>query len=116
MAGTSGRKPRKSGGSTGSGGEQGRPSLADVERWTFRGAARGLYLFAFGALVFIGLASDLLYVAALASIAVFLWAAVALPTKGVKATGRYLWSGEAGDDAHRLWNRILPWRTRNGGR
>ena len=105
-----GRKPRRGTGSRiGNGG-----GFADVERWTFRTAAKLLFVVVFGAFIFIGLASDLLFVAALAGIAVFLWGAVVFPTDEFKQAGAYLWSGDAGEDAHSLWCRLLPWR--GGGR
>lgn len=98
----SGRKPRR------------RTGIRTVERWTFRTAGKFLFVFVFGAFIFIGLASDLLFVAALASIAVFLWGAIVFPTDQFKKAGKYLWSGRAGEDAHGLWCRLIPWR--GGGR
>ena len=110
MPGKSGRKPRRrTGTQTGNGG-----GILAFERWTFRNAAKALFVLVFGAFIFIGLASDLLFVAALAGIAVFLWGAVIFPTDEFKHAGKYLWSGEAGDDAHGIWCRLLPWR--GGGR
>jgi hypothetical protein len=73
-----------------------------------------VFLFIFFGFIFIGLAADLLFVAALAGIAVFLWGAIWLPTDEFKQAGKYLWSGKAGEDAHGLWCRIIPWR--GGGR
>lgn len=105
---TSGRKPRSRTGTKSGGGG----GLADLERWTFRTGAKALFVVVFGAFIFIGLASDLLFVAALAGIAVFLWGAVVFPTDEFKQAGKYLWSGRAGEDAHGLWCRLLPWRGR----
>lgn len=110
MPSKSGRKPRRrTGTQTGNGG-----GLASVEQWTFKTVGKVAFLFFFGAFIFIGLASDLLFVAALAGIAVFLWGSIVFPTDKFKQTGRYLWSGRAGEDAHSLWCRLLPWR--GGGR
>lgn len=107
---SNGRKPRqRTGNQTTSGG-----GFRGVERWTFRTVFKGLFVFVFLGFIFIGLASDLLFVAALAGIAVFLWGAVVFPTDEFKDTGKYLWSGEAGEDAHGWFCRVLPWR--RGGR
>lgn len=104
-----GRKPRGSTGrQSGNGG-----GLASVEEWTFRKAGKVAFLFFLGALIFIGLASDLLSVVALASVAVFVWISVVLPLDKFQQTGRYLWSGEAGADAHRKWRQLTG---RGGGR
>ncbi|WP_276257226.1 hypothetical protein [Halomontanus rarus] len=103
---TSGRKSRRQRSARKSNGG----GIQSLERWTFRTVAKVLFVFVFGAFIFIGLASDLLFVAALAGIAIFLWGAVIFPTKEFKGLGRYLASGEAGDDAHGLWCKLIPWR------
>lgn len=104
-----GRKPRRSTGTKSQGG-----GLARFEQWTFKTGAKAVFVFVFLSFIFIGLASDLLFLSALAGIAVFVWGSIVLPTDKFKATGRYLWSGRAGADAHGLWCRLLPWR--DGGR
>ena len=103
-----GRKPRQR---TGTKTNRG---WLNFEEWTFVTASKVAFLFFFAAFIFIGLASSLLWVTALAGIAVFLWGAVIFPTDEFKEGGKYLWSGEAGADAHGLLCRILPWR--RGGR
>ncbi len=107
----SGRKPR---GQNRSRTSTGGPRIENFERWLFRATGKVLFLFIFCAFIFIGMTHDLLFIVALAGIAVFLWGAVIFPTQEFKQTGQYLWSGRAGEDVHSLWCRILPWR--GGGR
>lgn len=85
-----------------------------LERLTLKLAGKVLFLFILGAFIFVGLASDLMFVVAIASVAVFLWAVVIFPADQFKKTGKYLWSGRAGEDAHGLWCKLIPWR--GGGR
>jgi hypothetical protein len=105
-----GRKPRRRTGTESSGGGP----LTSVENWTFRTAGKAVFLFVFGAFIFVGLASDLVFLSALAGIAVFVWGSIVLPTSAFKRTGKYLWSGEAGADAHRKYCEWMPGR--GGGR
>lgn len=105
---TNGRKPRRSTDT-----ESARGGLESIEHWTFRKVGKAAFLFVLGAFIFIGLASDLLFVVALASVAVFVWMSIVLPLDTFKQTGRYLWSGRAGKDAHRKWRKLTG---RGGGR
>lgn len=71
-----------------------------------------MFLLSFLVLIYIGMTSQILLVAALAGIGIFLWGAVALPVDRFQKTGEYLWEGEFGRDLHSWWNRLLPWRER----
>lgn len=83
-----------------------------IERGLFKAGSMGLFVLGLLVLIYIGLKSDILLLAALASIAIFVWGAVALPVDRFQELGAYLWEGEAGRDLHDLWVKLMPWRGR----
>lgn len=89
--------------------------LGNLELSLFKTISKLAFLLVFLAFIYIGLTSSITLIVALAGVAIFLWAAVVLPTDEFKDVGRYLWDGSFGEDLHNLWRRLIPGRGKGRG-
>lgn len=102
--------PRKTGRKSPNRRERMQDRLFSIERGLFRTLSRALFAFGMLLMIYIGLASELLLVVALASVGIFVWMAIIVPTDQFQDVGRYLLNGDAGADLHDWIVGLIPGR------